>query len=191
MRWPRSTGCCFWPTTTKPRLRKSSSPSGKRRGGFAGIWRHHLPGARRRGRQHATRRLRHRRRLGGQPHPQNLPLLFPTPASGFDTRAMFFTNGQSLEINDLTQFTEGYGVTKWRNKTSTGANGNDPQHIFVDTDFPAFPPGRRAARVRRSRAARRHGRHPNPGPDLREPAARPRLRQYRRQHRRPHHRWPS
>ncbi|MBF9222650.1 RagB/SusD family nutrient uptake outer membrane protein [Hymenobacter ruricola] len=66
---------------------------------------------------------------------KNLPLLFPTPASGFDTRAMFFTNGQTLEINDLTSFTDGYGVTKWRNKTSTGANGHDPQQIFVDTDF--------------------------------------------------------
>lgn len=69
---------------------------------------------------------------------KNLPLLFPTPASGFDTRAMFFTNGQSLEINDLTIFTEGYGVTKWRNRTSTGGFGTDPQQIFVDTDFPLF-----------------------------------------------------
>lgn len=67
---------------------------------------------------------------------RNLPLLFPTPASGFDSRAMFFTQGQNLEIADLTLFTDGYGVTKWRNKTSTGANGNDPQQIFVDTDFP-------------------------------------------------------
>jgi hypothetical protein len=67
---------------------------------------------------------------------KNLPLLFPTPASGFDTRALFFTQGQNLEINDLTVFTDGYGVTKWRNKTSTGANGHDPQQIFVDTDFP-------------------------------------------------------
>ena len=69
---------------------------------------------------------------------KNLPLLFPTPASGFDSRAMFFTVGQNLEINDLTLFTDGYGVTKWSNKTSTGANGNDPQLIFVDTDFPLF-----------------------------------------------------
>lgn len=69
---------------------------------------------------------------------KNLPLLFPTPASGFDTRAMFFTNGQKLEIDDLTLFTDGYGVTKWRNRTSTGGNGNDPQLIFVDTDFPLF-----------------------------------------------------
>lgn len=69
---------------------------------------------------------------------KNLPLLFPTPTSGFDTRAMFFTNGQKLEIDDLTVFTDGYGVTKWRNKTSTGANGTDPQQIFVDTDLPLF-----------------------------------------------------
>ena len=69
---------------------------------------------------------------------KNLPLLFSTPTSGFDTRAMFFTNGQNLEINDLTLFTDGYGVTKWRNRTSTGGNGNDPQLIFVDTDFPLF-----------------------------------------------------
>ncbi|MCB2409625.1 RagB/SusD family nutrient uptake outer membrane protein [Hymenobacter lucidus] len=69
---------------------------------------------------------------------KNLPLLFPEAASGFDSRAMFFTPGQSLEINDLTVFTEGYGVTKWTNKTSTGANGKDPQQIFVDTDFPLF-----------------------------------------------------
>ena len=69
---------------------------------------------------------------------KNLPLLFPTPASGFDSRAMFFTTGQNLEINDLTVFTDGYGVTKWRNRTSTDTNGNDPQLIFVDTDFPLF-----------------------------------------------------
>lgn len=69
---------------------------------------------------------------------KNLPMLFDNQPSGFDTRAMFFTNGQNLEINDLTVFTDGYGITKWRNKKSTGANGNDPQQIFVDTDFPLF-----------------------------------------------------
>jgi hypothetical protein len=69
---------------------------------------------------------------------KNLPLLFPAPANGADRRAMFFTPGQNLEINDLTIFSDGYGVTKWKNKTSTGANGGDPQQIFVDTDFPLF-----------------------------------------------------
>jgi len=66
---------------------------------------------------------------------KTLPLLFPG-ASGADRRAMFFQTGQNLEINDLTQFTDGYAVTKWKNVTSTGAPGNDPQGTFVDTDFP-------------------------------------------------------
>ncbi|MBO0359205.1 RagB/SusD family nutrient uptake outer membrane protein [Hymenobacter sp. BT186] len=69
---------------------------------------------------------------------KNLPLLFPAPVNGADRRAMFFTPGQNLEINDLTLFTDGYGVTKWKNKKSTGGNGVDPQQIFVDTDFPLF-----------------------------------------------------
>jgi starch-binding outer membrane protein, SusD/RagB family len=69
---------------------------------------------------------------------KNLPNLFPTPQNSPDKRAMFFTAGQNLEINDLIAFTDGYAVTKWKNKTSTGANGGDPQLIFVDTDFPLF-----------------------------------------------------
>jgi hypothetical protein len=68
---------------------------------------------------------------------KNLPLLF-TSASGNDSRAMFFQVGQSLEIKDLTQFTDGYAVTKWKNVTSTGQAGSDPQGTFVDTDFPLF-----------------------------------------------------
>ncbi|RYY10639.1 MAG: RagB/SusD family nutrient uptake outer membrane protein, partial [Cytophagaceae bacterium] len=66
---------------------------------------------------------------------KNLPLLF-TSANGNDSREMFFQVGQNLDINDLTQFTDGYAVTKWKNVTSTGAPGSDPQGTFVDTDFP-------------------------------------------------------
>ncbi|UBM62827.1 RagB/SusD family nutrient uptake outer membrane protein [Candidatus Sulfidibacterium hydrothermale] len=54
----------------------------------------------------------------------------------FDHRAMFFTDGQSLEINDVGKFTDGYAVTKFKNITSTGQPGSDP--TFVDTDFPLF-----------------------------------------------------
>lgn len=54
----------------------------------------------------------------------------------FDHRALFYTTGQNLEINDISQFTDGYAVTKWKNVTSTGAPGSDP--TFVDTDFPMF-----------------------------------------------------
>lgn len=53
-----------------------------------------------------------------------------------DGRALFFTEGQKLEIEDLFQFTEGFAITKWRNVTSTGAAGSDKTH--PDTDFPMF-----------------------------------------------------
>lgn len=53
-----------------------------------------------------------------------------------DRRAMFFTNGQNLEINSLTTFTDGYAVTKFRNKTRAGANGQNL--TFVDIDMPLF-----------------------------------------------------
>lgn len=53
-----------------------------------------------------------------------------------DKRANFYTNGQNLDINDISSFTDGYAVIKFRNKTSTGANGSN--NTFVDTDFPFF-----------------------------------------------------
>jgi hypothetical protein len=53
-----------------------------------------------------------------------------------DERAMFFTDGQTLEVDDLFEFTKGYSVTKWSNLTSTGQNGSAKD--FVDTDFPVF-----------------------------------------------------
>ena len=69
---------------------------------------------------------------------KSLPQLFAPAASGTDSRAMFFRAGQNLEIKDLTLFTDGYGVTKWKNVTSTGVPGGDPTGTFVDTDFPMF-----------------------------------------------------
>ncbi|MBU6340982.1 MAG: RagB/SusD family nutrient uptake outer membrane protein [Bacteroidetes bacterium] len=53
-----------------------------------------------------------------------------------DSRAMFYTNGQSLEISDISQFKDGYAVTKYKNITSTGQPGSNP--TFVDIDFPLF-----------------------------------------------------
>lgn len=53
-----------------------------------------------------------------------------------DSRAMFYTDGQNLEINDLFQFTDGYAITKWKNITSGGQPGSDL--TFPDTDFPMF-----------------------------------------------------
>ncbi len=56
--------------------------------------------------------------------------------SSFDSRALFYTDGQSKEINDLTLFTDGYAISKWRNVTSTGQAGKNEVH--ADTDFPMF-----------------------------------------------------
>ncbi|MGA2822951.1 MAG: RagB/SusD family nutrient uptake outer membrane protein [Bacteroidales bacterium] len=56
--------------------------------------------------------------------------------NSFDRRAMFWTAGQSLDINDIGSFTDGYAVTKWKNITSTGAPGSSL--AFEDIDFPMF-----------------------------------------------------
>lgn len=53
-----------------------------------------------------------------------------------DSRGQFYSDGQSLEIDDVSQFTQGYAVTKFKNITSTGAVGGDL--TFPDTDFPMF-----------------------------------------------------
>jgi len=41
-----------------------------------------------------------------------------------------------LSIDDITQFTNGYAVTKFKNITSDGQQGSDAD--FPDTDFPMF-----------------------------------------------------
>jgi hypothetical protein len=56
----------------------------------------------------------------------------------FDSRAMFYTSGQNLEIADIFTFTDGYAIAKYRNVSSTGLPGNDTEGNFPDTDFPMF-----------------------------------------------------
>jgi starch-binding outer membrane protein, SusD/RagB family len=56
----------------------------------------------------------------------------------FDTRAMFYTDGQTLEIDDVTEFKQGYAITKFKNVDATGKAGSDPAGDFPDTDFPMF-----------------------------------------------------
>jgi hypothetical protein len=56
--------------------------------------------------------------------------------TGFDRRGMFYTDGQNADINDLTLFTEGYAINKFKNVTSDGVQGKDTD--FPDTDFPMF-----------------------------------------------------
>jgi starch-binding outer membrane protein, SusD/RagB family len=59
---------------------------------------------------------------------------FAGPAG--DSRMNFYTSGQNLDINDVGTATDGYGIIKFTNKTSTGANGSNL--TWTDTDFPMF-----------------------------------------------------
>ena len=64
--------------------------------------------------------------------------LFPSTTGTPDSRGMFHTSGQNLEIIDLSTFTDGFPITKYKNVTSAGAKGSDPDGNFPDTDFPLF-----------------------------------------------------
>lgn len=55
-----------------------------------------------------------------------------------DSRAMFYTAGQSLEINNVFNFTNGYAITKYKNVDQNGTAGSDASGNWVDTDFPMF-----------------------------------------------------
>jgi starch-binding outer membrane protein, SusD/RagB family len=56
-------------------------------------------------------------------------------ASG-DKRGTFFTDGQTLQIPELTNFNAGYASAKYANVTSTGEQGSNAG--FADTDYPMF-----------------------------------------------------
>ncbi len=71
--------------------------------------------------------------------------LFPDYTGTADKRAQFYTPGQNLDITDITQFTDGYAVTKFRNirrdsvvtnGVKVPAQGQSPD--FSDIDFPIF-----------------------------------------------------
>ncbi|HCX24808.1 MAG: RagB/SusD family nutrient uptake outer membrane protein [Flammeovirgaceae bacterium] len=55
-----------------------------------------------------------------------------------DGRALFWTDGQSLEINDIGLFTDGYAITKFRNRKLDGTPSDSDQPVMVDTDWPMF-----------------------------------------------------
>jgi len=56
--------------------------------------------------------------------------------TSFDRRGLFYIDGQDIDIADMTLFTDGYAIQKFRNVTSTGAPGSDSE--YPDTDFPMF-----------------------------------------------------
>ncbi|AFD07348.1 RagB/SusD family nutrient uptake outer membrane protein [Solitalea canadensis] len=61
---------------------------------------------------------------------------FADKTGATDKRAMFFTDGQKLDIDVPNQFKEGYLSTKYRNVNADGSAGK--HGTFVDTDFPLF-----------------------------------------------------
>lgn len=57
-------------------------------------------------------------------------------SNSFDGRGKFFSEGHNIDIDDLTLFTDGYAVNKFKNVSSDGTPGSDTD--FPDTDFPMF-----------------------------------------------------
>ena len=55
-----------------------------------------------------------------------------------DRRAQFYTSGQSKEIVNVGNFTDGYAIQKFRNVTVNGVQGSDKAGNFSDADFPIF-----------------------------------------------------
>lgn len=58
--------------------------------------------------------------------------------NSFDKRAMFWSDGQTLDIVDIGQFTEGYAITKFSNLNADGSEAVRPHPDFVCTDYPMF-----------------------------------------------------
>ena len=56
--------------------------------------------------------------------------------SAGDKRALFWTDGQTLDVDELGEFTNGYAFQKYRNIKSDGQPGSSDG--FPDTDFPMF-----------------------------------------------------
>lgn len=61
---------------------------------------------------------------------------YQVKSRGFDRRPLFYSDGQTLSIDDVTQFTNGYAVVKYKNITADGTPGSN--NVHPDTDFPMF-----------------------------------------------------
>lgn len=55
-----------------------------------------------------------------------------------DTRFQPHINGQTLEIDEIAQFDEGFAMKKFRNLDRNGTPGSDPTKTFVDVDYPFY-----------------------------------------------------
>ncbi len=62
--------------------------------------------------------------------------LFSDISGNTDERAIFYTDGQTKQINSISNFGDGYAVPKYTNMTREGVAGSDLTH--PDTDYPMF-----------------------------------------------------
>ena len=60
------------------------------------------------------------------------------PIAWKDKRAMFHSDGQTFEIENVSEFKNGYAITKFSNKKSDGTNGNNDTGEHADVDIPIF-----------------------------------------------------
>jgi hypothetical protein len=63
-----------------------------------------------------------------------LPAKFETG----DNRAKFFTKNQTQYLDDITNQSQGYFMTKWTNLTDAGQTASNTADGGVDTDYPMF-----------------------------------------------------
>jgi hypothetical protein len=75
---------------------------------------------------------------GGVRVSRNFVELFPDVTGEIDSRAIFFTEGQTIDvtIDDLSNFESGYAMPKFTNITSEGLPGSNLS--YPDTDFAMF-----------------------------------------------------
>lgn len=64
----------------------------------------------------------------------NIPKLFKAD----DKRGLFFTEGQTLEVEVVDNQSSGYFVTKWTNLTDAGEQASNTADGGVNTDYPVF-----------------------------------------------------
>lgn len=71
---------------------------------------------------------------------QQVPALFPTADQTVDKRAQFWTDGQSLEVDDLGTSIDGYSSFKYRNLDRAGNPfvQDNAYNNISDIDFPIF-----------------------------------------------------
>ena len=63
---------------------------------------------------------------------------FPGEENSNDGRELFYTDGQNKNIADVSTFTEGFAISKYKNVDINGNPGSDSSGDHTDIDFPMF-----------------------------------------------------